>query len=181
MKKTLSIVCFALLLGTVNAQESLISEVMNVDAVSAAQNDDVLKADEEYTALLEKEKAKLDKDLEKMGQSYVKDVEGEMKPFTKVLEGAVEKEVNNQKGIVQTAVNTLTINLKKDKKVLVNQFAAMLTTEIRDLPKPLRKDKEKELADMKKEYIDNISKEFVSNQKSIKDFMAKKHVTDMEN
>lgn len=181
MKKLLSIVCFAFLLGSLNAQESLLTDIMNVDAVTAAENDDFIKADEEYTAFVEKEKERLDKDLEKLSSSFQKGVEKEIKTFQKVLDGAVEKEVNNQKRIVDSAVNASCINLKKDKKTAINKFAATLAIEIRNLPnKKLIKDKEAELVDLKKEYLTKVDQEFNANKKSVKDFLAKQHITDPE-
>lgn len=179
MKKILSIVCFGALLGSANAQESLISDIMQVDAVEAASGEDMVKAEEEYQAGMEKERGKLDKALEKLDNSYKKDVGGIIKNFEKVLKGAVEKEVNNEKSTVQSAVNTLTIKLRREKKTTYHQFGNAMAAIIRELPdKKMMQDKEKEVADIKKEYYDKFDQEFNSNQKSIKDFMQTQHVTE---
>lgn len=178
MKKQFFALFFGALTMGLNAQESLISDIMNVDAVAPASTEDFQKAEEEYTKVMDKEKATLEKALEKLSADYKKDVEAIIKDFTKVLEGGIEKDVNNQKGIVQTAVNTSTINLRRDKKLAVNTFAVAIQKAIRDLPKELQQTKEKELETTKGEYLASFDQEFNANQSSLRSFMAKQHVTD---
>jgi signal transduction protein with GAF and PtsI domain len=179
MRRLLGIICCAILItASATAQESLISDIMNVDAVNAASTEDFQKAEEEYTKAQEKEKAKLDKDLEKLNTTYQKDVEKVIKSFQKVLEGGVEKEVNNEKGIVQTQVNSLTIGLRRDKKLAANAYGVEMAKVIRELPKKLMMDKEKEINQEKEDMFAQFEQEFHSNQKSIKDFVSKQHVVE---
>lgn len=178
MKKILGIICLGFVLSSVQAQESLITDIMNVDAVGAAATEDYVKAEEEYASAMEKEKATLEKNLEKLGDSYKKDVERTIKDFQKILEGGVEKEVDNAKKIVQTQVNSMTIALRRDKKIAVNEFGVAMAKNIRDLPKKMMKDKEDELATTKEEYFGKFDQEYAGNQSSIDSFMSKQHVTD---
>ena len=178
MKKQFFALFFVALTMGLSAQESLIADIMNVDAVAPASTEDFQKAEEEYTKVMDKEKATLDKALEKLSTAYKKDVESVIKDFTKVLEGGIEKDVNNQKGIVQTAVNTATINLLRDKKLAVNAYGVAIQKAIRDLPKDLQQTKEKELETTKNEYFASFDQEFSANQSSLKSFMAKQHVTE---
>lgn len=181
MQRLVGIICCVLVFGlSSNAQESLIADIMNVDAVNAASTEDFQKAEEEYAAVKEKEKAKLDKDLEKLNSSYQKDVEKIIKGFMKVLEGGIEKEVENEKGIVQTQVNSLTIALRRDKKLAVNAYGVEMAKEIRELPKKMMKDKDEELETEKMEHFEQFEAEFHSNQKSISDFVNKQHVVEGE-
>ncbi len=159
-----------------SAQESLITDIMNVDAVSVNESEKYEEVIAEYQKTYDDEIAKLDETLVKLGEDYQKEVTALVEDFSKTLEDADEKEVANVKQSVVTQVITLTMSLKSDKKKEIQNFKNILDPEIRTLPKVIVKEKEEERDAALAEYREKVESEFNANKMVIATFKNTTHL-----
>lgn len=158
-----------------NAQEALLSDLLNVQPVEYnEEGSEELMA--EYTELLEEERSKLDEDLTKLDEDYKKEVARNIDDFNKVLENTDELEVANEKQKLITRVRTMTMTLKKNKKDLAMAFKNNMVKEIREMPMKTQPSKEKEVEKIRLEYNDKFDQEYEANMKVIETFKKTKHL-----
>lgn len=158
-----------------NAQEALLSDLLNVQPVEYnEEGSEELMA--EYTELLEEERSKLDEDLTKLDEDYKKEVARNIDDFNKVLENTDEREVANEKQKLITRVRTMTMTLKKNKKDLAMAFKNNMVKEIREMPMKTQPSKEKEVEKIRLEYNDRFDQEYEANMKVIETFKKTKHL-----
>lgn len=177
MRKLLFCFLAVFCLGQINAQESLISDIMNVDAVNRVEGENDQEEDERYQKELDDEKARLEDNLTKLGEDYQKDVTDLIEDFTKMLEEGEEKEVNNLKQSIVTQVTTSTMTLKKDKKKAIQDFENEVRIMIRELPKSLQSYREEELVTFLEEQRQNVETEFDANTNVVTTFKNTTHLT----
>lgn len=176
MKNLLLILLSLATASMISAQESLIADIMAVDPVNITIGEEDQKKVDEYDKRLSESTTKLDEELQKLGETYAKDVTKLIEGFTGTMDKGDEKVIKNEKKRVSTSTNTYTFNLIKNKKQAIQRFENNASIEIRKLPKPIAKMKTKELSDKVEEYRDNIHKEFEANQMVLKAFKATEHV-----
>ncbi|MBT8190168.1 MAG: hypothetical protein HKN67_13345 [Saprospiraceae bacterium] len=176
MKNILFSLLTIFFLSPVIGQESLIADIMNVDAVNINESEKYQEALEEYQKAYDEEVAKMDEALTKLGEDYVKEVTGLIDGFTKTLDEGVEKDVKNEKQSVVTQVTTLTMLLKSNKKKEIQNFKNVMDLEIRALPKTFASDKNKEVEEAMTERKGNIESEFKANQMVIAQFKNTEHL-----
>jgi hypothetical protein len=176
--KNLLIIIGLFLVGNVGfAQGALLGDLMNVAPVAAAETTDNQESLADYDILYERRKTELDDDLSKLGEDYKKDVGNLIQKFSKVLAKGVAADVKNEKVRVVTGVNSLTIQLRKNKQRAVTEFGNRVAPEIRDLPLDLRQEKQKAMREVSKEYYGNFDEEYAGNQAVITQFKSTEHLT----
>lgn len=156
--------------------QSLIDDIMNVEAVSIENSVVNEEATAEFTSALEEEKIKAETAMEKHSDKYKEKVTKLIEDFTNVLAKGNEKEVILEKRSLASRVNSFTIALRRTKKQEVNRFKNEMTPLTRELPKYLIKQKEDEIAAQAKEFLAAIEKEYNANQAAIKSFSKKEHL-----
>lgn len=176
MKNTFLAAFAFLLITPIFAQESLIADIMNVDAVSINDSEKYEEALNDYQEAYDDEIAKLDEVLAKLGEDYQKEVTGLVEDFSKTLEEAVEKDVKNSKQATVTQVTTLTMSLKSDKKKAIQDFKNVMDLEIRKLPKTFAKDKEMEVSKAIDERKATIEAEYKANTQVVAGFKNTEHL-----
>ncbi len=176
MKNLLLIILSLATVSALSAQESLIADIMSVDPVNITIGEEDQKKVDEYDERLSDETTKLDEELQKLGETYAKDVTKLIEGFMSIMEKGDEKVIRNEKKRVTTSTNTYTFNLIKNKKSAIQRYENRANIEIRKLPKPIAKMKTKELGEKLEEYRDNVHQEFEANQKVLKAFKATEHV-----
>jgi len=176
MKKVILIFSFAFVSSTIFAQESLITDIMNVAPVTVAADETTKEANEEYQKNLDSQVAKVDELLNKHGDKFKGDVGEVIEKFNKVLAKGIERDVTSEKRKVGTQVHALSMSLLKSKKGVLMDFNNQITSEIRKLPSMLTSEKEKEVKDIIKTYQEQFDTEFAANQQVIKTFKATQHL-----
>lgn len=159
---------------------SLIADIMNVAPVTQTMDETTVEADTEYKEVLEEKKSDLEATLSKQGEQFKEDVGDVIEQFNKVLEKGVEQDVNVEKKRVITKVNTLSMNLLKNKKKTLMDFNGTVTQSIRKLPKLLVEEKEQELKDIISEYKEKFDVEYAANQGVIEGFKSTVHLIKSE-
>lgn len=157
-------------------QESLIADIMKVEAVNITIGEEDQEKVDEYDADLSENTTKLDEELQKFSEDYAADVTKLISGFTDVMGKGDEKIIKNEKKRVSTSANTLTFNLIRDKKRAIQRFENAAKIDLRKLPIPIAKMKEKDLKDSVEEYKENIHKEFEANKRVLMAFKATEHV-----
>jgi len=158
------------------AQESLIADIMKVEAVNITIGEEQQEKLADYESELANMTAQLDEDLQKLGEDYAADVTQLIESFTETMSEGDEKVIKNEKRRVGTQTNTLTFNLIRDKKMAIQRYENDMKLEIRKLSIPVGKMKDKELTDSVNDYKDNIHKEFEANKRVLKAFKATEHI-----
>jgi len=158
---------------TIQAQEessstttggSLIDDMMNVETVSVNELEGHEEAKTEYEEKYNEEIAKLDEAYASLNESYKKEVGDLIEEFTEILSEGDEKEAAKKKKSVASRIRTLSMTLKKDKKLELQSFSNALTPLIRELPKVSKQD------------IDTLESEFKANISSLEAFIKKEHL-----
>lgn len=162
---------------SVEGQESLIADIMNVAPVTVKADETTMKANEDYQEEFTDQKEKVDELFKKHSEKFASEVKELIERYNKVLAKAIEQDVVNEKQSVATRVNALSMSLIRSKKDVLVQFNNNLVSQIRGLPKSLRDDKEEELTTITKEYQEAIDAEFKANQQVLKAFKAAEHLT----
>ena len=183
MKKTLyTAVFFTVLTLSLQGQESLIADIMNVNPVTVKASETTVEANDEYDGEFADQTKKVDDLFAKHSEKFASEVTELIERYNKVLEKAIEQDVKNEKQRVATKVNALSMSLIRSKKDVLTQFNNNMLTEIRALPKSLKDDKEEDLTSKMSEYKEAIDAEFQANQQVIKSFRDTEHLTtDMSN
>lgn len=177
MKNLLIVIGLFLVGNSAFAQGALLGDLMNVAPVAAAETSDNQESLADYGILFERRKTELDDDLNKLAEGYKKEVGDVITKFSKILAKGVEMEVKNEKARVVSSVNSLTIQLRKNKQRAVTDFGNRVAPEIRNLPLDLRQEKQKEMRELSKEYYQNFDEEYSGNQAIITQFKSTEHLT----
>jgi len=170
---------------TIQAQEeaastpaggSLIDDIMNVETVSV----NLLEGHEEAKAKYEEQYndvvAKLDEANSGLNENYKKEVGSLIEEFTEVLNEGDEKETAKKKKSVASRIRTLSMTLKKDKKLELQKFSNALVPLIRELPKLFHESKTQEMKDKTVADTETIESEFNANISSLEGFIKKEHL-----
>lgn len=158
------------------AQESLLSDLMNVDPVVVEADETTQEASDEFDGSLTENQDKVDKLLQKHSEKFKKDVTEVMTKFNKVLTKAIEQDVKNEKGKAATQVNALSNELLRAKKLVITEFENELNPMIRALPKAIRDDKESAFREIVDNYKVSLQAEFDANKAVIKSFRDTEHL-----
>ena len=178
MKSNLIAIALFIFTGvSVSAQESLIADIMQVDAVNLTIGEEAQKKIEEYETSYTEELGKLDELLGKQGEDYAAEVTKLIEGFTGSMEKGEEQLIINEKQNVTTMTNAKTFTLLKDKKKSIQDFENKMNIQLRGLPKEIMKEKDKELKDLVEDYRSKIKEEFSANQRVVKAFKATEHIT----
>ncbi|NNE27422.1 MAG: hypothetical protein HKN09_11315 [Saprospiraceae bacterium] len=161
----------------ISSQESLISDIMQVDAVNINDSEKYEEALADYQKAYDDQVARLDEALEKLGEDYKKEITGLIEGFTKTLEDAVEKEVKNEKQSVVTRSKTASMTLKSAKKKAIQDFINEMALEIRKLPKSFVEEKQKEIDTLVDEKRGAVESEYTANMQVIAGFNNTTHLT----
>ncbi len=180
MKNTLFTLMLLAISYAVQSQESLITDLMEVESVNAESTVNYEEDEAKWQQTLDKEQANLDKTLGSMGENYRKSVSKEIETFTKVLAEGKEKPAMNAKNSCATRVNTLSNSLKLDKKRTVVEFDNKMTIALRKLPTPLMRKKRDDLKELIDTSNTNIEAEFEAHKQNIASFRAKEHLIEAQ-
>ena len=177
MKNLFCIILLGFTLISVNAQESLIADIMNVTPVVLKADETTKEANDEFTKEFEEGKVKVDDLFMKHSEKFAGEVKELIERYNKVLAKGIEQDVSNEKQAVGTKVNALSMSLVRSKKEVLTQFNNEMIAKIRTLPKTLRDEKEEELGTAMEEFSSAIDAEFQANQQVIKAFRSTEHLT----
>ena len=176
--KNLLITIIATLGGlSVMAQGSLIADIMKVEPVNITIGEENQKKIDEYDVIMEEAKAELEEDLASEGEDYAESITTLVTDFQDVLAEGEEQKIKNEKSALNSRANSLTFALIKDKKLILQRLVNKMTLEIRKLPRPVDKIKDKEMKTFADEYKDKFHEEFEANKRVLKAFQATEHVT----
>ena len=160
----------------ISAQGSLIADIMKVEPVNLTIGEEDQKLVDEYDATYTEELAALDELLQEQSEDYAADITELIQDFTEMMEKGEEQLIKNEKQKVNTMSNSKTYSLIKDKKRSIQSFHNTMSSEMRELPRPIIKIKQKELDEIADEYRDKIHEEFEANQRVLKAFKATEHI-----
>ncbi len=182
--KNLFILALSVFLSSLTvAQESLISDIMQVEAKPVNNGVDVDETKADYQKKFDDEKAKLDKTLEGLNEEYKKSITSLIEGFTKVQEGGIEQEIRNEKGKVVTNANSETVQLKNKKRNAVVQFKNAMSPLILKFAyhlKDLKKEKKEEIAQLEADMYAQFEEEYKANRSVISQFKATNHIAESE-
>ncbi len=176
MKKTLILFTLTICTNVMFAQD-LLSDIMSVETVTIVDSEDTKEAAEEFTKTFEEQKVKVEKLLGKHSDKFQNEVKSLISKYNKVLSKGIEQDVKNEKNRVASQVNALSMTLLKDKKGVLVQFNNFMSQEIRQLPKTLKSDSEKQVAETVETYSESFQAEMAANKQVVKAFKSTEHLT----
>ncbi len=176
MRNLVSLFVFCLFATATFAQESLLSDLMNVEPVVLKADETTQESADEFTKDLGENQAKVDKLLQKHSEKFKKDVGETMAKFNKVLAKAIEQDIINEKGKVATQVNAFSHELLKAKKTVITDFENEMNPKVRSLPKAIRPDMEMQLKEIVDGYRESLKAEFDANKAVIASFRSTEHI-----
>ncbi len=176
MKNLLLIFALSAVVSLAHGQESLIAGIMQVEPVNLTIGEEDQAKVDEYDAAYEEGKAEMEAKLTEQSEEYAAGVTELVENFTEVMTEGEERMIKNAKQGVNTKANSLTFALIKDKKMTIQQFHNDMSREMRALPRPIQKMKEKDLNTFVEEQRAKIHEEFEANQRVLKAFKATEHI-----
>ena len=181
MKNLLILALISFILSPSIGQESLIADIMQVEAKPVNNGVDVEETKADYQKKFDDEKAKLDKALEDLNEDYKKSITGLIEGFTKVQDKGIEQEIHNEKGRVVSAANSHTVQLKNKKRNAVVQFKNAMSPLILKFAyhlKDLKKEKKEEIAQLEEELYQQFEQEYDANRSVITQFKNTDHIAE---
>lgn len=178
MKNLLIVFSLIFMSNVLISQEGLIADIMNVDAVEAAEGSNIAEMQEKYQKDFDDATGKLDESIAKMDEDYTKLVTKQVEDFSKVLAKGEKQPTKNAKMRTYTKINSATISLRSKKKSFVAKWRSKNFIMTQKLPKNERKDRQAELKEKLEEYHAVFDEEYKANISAIKAFKDKEHLVE---
>ncbi len=180
MKNLLFTLAFFLLALGVSAQDGLIADLLDVEAVEAAEGANIQEMQDAYQKEFDDSSTKLDESIEKLNAEYKKLVTKQIEDFSKVLAKGEKQPTKNAKLRTSTKINSATISLRSKKKSFLAKWRSKNFIATQKLPKAQRKVRQEELKEKMEEYNTAFDEEYDANMAAIKSFKSKEHLVETE-
>lgn len=161
---------------TIFAQESLISDLLNIEPVVLSIEEMTKDQNDQYLSILTERTMEVDNQLTEFDEKFRENVSEVIDDYHAVLNSGNERVVKARKFSTTTSFYSLSMELLKNKKQLIREFNSEMISEVRKLPSALTKVKEEELQFIITDYQNRFLDELDANKKVIRSFEATEHM-----